>query len=53
VLNGHFSQNSKCKKRYDYQETVSEEISQEAARKELKDIADSHGGETLVATVAV
>ena len=29
-----------------FQETVSEEIAQEAARKDLKDIADSHWGET-------
>jgi len=31
---------------FTFQEAVNEAIAQEAARKEVKDIADSHGGET-------
>ena len=33
-------------KNFTFQEAVNEAIAQEAARKDVKDIADSHGGET-------
>ena len=33
-------------KTFTFQEAVNEAIAQEAARKDVKDIADSHGGET-------
>ena len=33
-------------KKLNFQEAVNEAIAQEAARKDVKDIADSHGGET-------
>ena len=39
-------------KNFTFQEVVNEAIAQEAARKDVKDIADSHGG-VLVVTVVV